>query len=129
MTTRPSPGDSEQGWLRRLMAASWQHRTSVLIAFGASLLGMGVTALVPLVQRKVVDDAVSGQVGDLVPLSILLVGAALVTFACSFARRYVAGKLSLDVQYDLRTRIFGALSRLDGARQDELQTGQIVSRG
>jgi ATP-binding cassette subfamily B protein len=111
------------------MAASWQHRTSVLIAFGASLLGMAVTALVPLVQRKVVDDAVAGQVGDLVPLSILLVGAALVTFACSFARRYVAGKLSLDVQYDLRTRIFGALSRLDGARQDELQTGQIVSRG
>lgn len=111
------------------MAASWRYPSSVLIAFGASLLGMGVTALVPLVQREVVDDAVAGEVGGLVPLSILLVGAALVTFACSYARRYVAGKLSLDVQFDLRTRIFGALSRLDGARQDELQTGQIVSRG
>lgn len=111
------------------MAASWRYRSSVLIAFGASLVGMAVTALVPLVQRKVVDDAVAGELGGLVPLSVLLLGAAAVTFGCAFARRYVGGKLSLDVQYDLRTRIFGALSRLDGARQDQLQTGQIVSRG
>lgn len=111
------------------MAASWRYRSSVLIAFGASLVGMAVTALVPLVQRKVVDDAVAGELGGLLPLSVLLLGAAAVIFGCAFARRYVGGKLSLDVQYDLRTRIFGALSRLDGARQDQLQTGQIVSRG
>ncbi|MFI6986487.1 ABC transporter ATP-binding protein [Embleya sp. NPDC050154] len=129
MTTGPAPGRPEHGWLRRLMAASWRYRSSVLIAFGASLVGMAVTALVPLVQREVVDDAVAGELGGLVPLSVLLLGAAAVTFGCAFARRYVGGKLSLDVQYDLRTRIFGALSRLDGARQDQLQTGQIVSRG
>ncbi|MFI6579847.1 ABC transporter ATP-binding protein [Embleya sp. NPDC050493] len=129
MTTGPAPGRPEQGWLRRLMAASWRYRSSVLIAFGASLVGMAVTALVPLVQRRVVDDAVAGELGGLLPLSVLLLGAAVVVFGCTYARRYVGGKLSLDVQYDLRTRIFGALSRLDGARQDELQTGQIVSRG
>ncbi|MEU0932628.1 ABC transporter ATP-binding protein [Embleya sp. NPDC005971] len=129
MTTTPAPGRPEHGWLRRLLAASWRYRSSVLIAFGASLVGMAVTALVPLVQRKVVDDAVAGELGDLLPLSVLLLGAAVVVFGCTYARRYVGGKLSLDVQYDLRTRIFGALSRLDGARQDELQTGQIVSRG
>ncbi|MYS83748.1 ABC transporter ATP-binding protein [Embleya scabrispora] len=129
MTTGPAPGHPEHGWLRRLMAASWRYRSSVLIAFGASLLGMAVTALVPLVQRRVVDDAVAGELGGLLPLSVLLLGAAVVIFGCTYARRYVGGKLSLDVQYDLRTRIFGALSRLDGARQDQLQTGQIVSRG
>ncbi|MET7301547.1 ABC transporter ATP-binding protein [Embleya sp. NPDC005575] len=129
MTTGPAPGRPEHGWLRRLMAASWRYQSSVLIAFGASLLGMAVTALVPLVQRRVVDDAVAGELGGLLPLSVLLLGAAVVVFGCTYTRRYVGGKLSLDVQYDLRTRIFGALSRLDGARQDELQTGQIVSRG
>ncbi|MGC0423381.1 ABC transporter ATP-binding protein [Embleya sp. AB8] len=129
MTTGSAPGHPEHGWLRRLMAASWRYRSAVLIAFGTSLLGMAVTALVPLIQRRVVDDAVAGEVGGLLPLSLLLVGAALVVFGCTYARRYVGGKLSLDVQYDLRTRIFDALSRLDGARQDQLQTGQIVSRG
>ena len=43
-------------------------------------------------------------------------------------RRYRGGQLSLDVQHDLRTELFGSLSRLDGARQDQLHTGQIVSR-
>src|SRR6266705_1181169 len=56
-----------------------------------------------------------------------LIGA-LTGFAGVFTRRYIGGRLSLDVQHDLRTEIFGALSRLDGARQDQLHTGQIVSR-
>ena len=43
-------------------------------------------------------------------------------------RRYFGGRLSLDVQHDMRTEMFGSLSRLDGARQDQLHTGQIVSR-
>ena len=34
----------------------------------------------------------------------------------------------LDVQYDLRNAIFERLQRLDFARHDELQTGQLVSR-
>jgi ATP-binding cassette subfamily B protein len=46
----------------------------------------------------------------------------------TYVRRYAAGRLSLDVQHDLRNGIFRALSDLDGARQDELQTGQIVAR-
>ncbi len=36
--------------------------------------------------------------------------------------------MSLDVQHDLRTEMFASLSRLDGARQDQLHTGQVVSR-
>ncbi|NUR86992.1 MAG: ABC transporter ATP-binding protein, partial [Nonomuraea sp.] len=117
-----------RGWLRRLLAACWQHKSSVLWAFGAALVGMSVTAFVPLVQRAVIDDAVIGQTRSLGPLAALLVGAAAVNFAAAYIRRYIGGRLSLEVQYDLRTQVFGALSRLDGARQDELQTGQIVSR-
>ena len=32
------------------------------------------------------------------------------------------------MQHDLRTELFGSLSRLDGARQDEIHTGQLVGR-
>src|SRR5207302_988768 len=34
----------------------------------------------------------------------------------------------LDVQYDIRTTIYRHLQRLDFARHDEMQTGQLVSR-
>lgn len=122
---RTVPG---RGWLRRILAACWAHKGSVLWAFGASIIGMTVTAFVPLVQRAVIDDAVAGDTGSIGPLAALLLGAAAVSFVAAYIRRYIGGRLSLEVQYDLRTQVFGALSRLDGARQDELQTGQIVSR-
>ncbi|NUP32785.1 MAG: ABC transporter ATP-binding protein [Streptomycetaceae bacterium] len=117
-----------RGWLRRLLGACWRHKSSVLWAFGASIVGMTVTAFVPLVQRAVIDDAVLAHNRPLAPLAFLLLGAAVINFGSSFIRRYIGGRLSLEVQYDLRNQVFGALSRLDGARQDELQTGQIVSR-
>ena len=45
-----------------------------------------------------------------------------------YLRRYRGGRLSLDVQHELRTELFDSLSRLDGARQDEMRTGQLVGR-
>ena len=43
-------------------------------------------------------------------------------------RRYRGGKMALDVQHAMRTELFDSLSRLDGARQDEIHTGQLVGR-
>jgi ATP-binding cassette subfamily B protein len=100
----------------------------VLLAFGAALAGMAVQAGVPLVERLVVDQAVLKKAQPLVPWVLVLVGAGVLRFGFSFIRRYVGGRLSLDVQHDLRTEVFGALHRLDGASQDELNTGQVVSR-
>jgi ATP-binding cassette subfamily B protein len=117
-----------QGWLRRLAGYCWRYRGSVFLAFGASLLGMAVAAGVPLIERIVVDQAVLKRTQPLVPWVLLLVGAGFVRFGLSYVRRYIGGRLSLDVQHDLRTAVFGALHRLDGASQDELNTGQVVSR-
>ncbi len=127
MTQLP-PAPAAQKWLRRLAGYCWRYRGSVMLAFGASLAGMAVAAGVPLVERLVVDQAVLKHTQPLLPWVLLLIGAGLVRFALSFVRRYVGGRLSLDVQHDLRTEVFGALHRLDGASQDDLNTGQVVSR-
>ena len=63
-----------------------------------------------------------GALPTIVSAAILLIAAA-VNFGSIYLRRYYGGRLSLDVQHDLRTGLFGSLSRLDGARQDEIRTG------
>ena len=120
--------DQPPGWLRRLAEYCLRHRFDVILAFGAALLGSVVAALIPLVVRHVVDDVVAAHHGAVTPWVVVLVGAGVLRFAFGFVRRYTAGRLSLDVQYDMRNDIFTSLQRLDGARQDELQTGQVVSR-
>jgi ATP-binding cassette subfamily B protein len=92
------------------------------------VFGVGLGALGPLLTRVVVDDAVAGSTSVLVPVVAGLVALALVTYGASFVRRYYAGRLSLDVQHDLRRRVFDAVARLDGERQDALRTGQVASR-
>src|SRR5664280_1999122 len=99
--TSPSPVHLSQGWLRRLAGYCWRYRGSVLLAFGASLAGMAVVAGVPLIERLVVDQAVLKRQQPLLPWVLVLVGAGLARFGLSFVRRYVGGRLSLDVQHDL----------------------------
>ncbi len=120
--------DQHQRWLRRLIGYCWRYPRLVTFAFGGSLLATIVMVIIPLIQRDIVNNAILSHRQPVWIGATALVIAALVSFAGVFVRRYLGGRLSLDVQHDLRTEMFGALSRLDGARQDQLHTGQIVSR-
>ncbi|MFQ1000885.1 ABC transporter ATP-binding protein [Modestobacter sp. SSW1-42] len=129
----PSTRTSDQapvpagGWLKRLVGYCLRHRGDLVGAFAAALLGSVIAAVAPLLTREVVDRVVAGD-ADITPFVVALVLAGLLRFGSGFVRRYLAGRLSLDVQYDLRNDVHAALSRLDGPGQDRLQTGQAVSR-
>ncbi|MFJ8883815.1 ABC transporter ATP-binding protein [Streptomyces sp. NPDC102402] len=121
-------GTEQQGWGRRLSGYAWRYRRNVVLALGSSLAGMGVMALVPLITKVIIDDVVGSHTRSLGVWTGLLIGAAVIVYAATFIRRYYGGRLALDVQHDLRTEMYGTLTRLDGKRQDELSTGQVVGR-
>ena len=100
----------------------------MVVALGGTLLATAATAAIPLVQRRIIDDVIVTHKQSIWPLAGLLLVAAAVNFAGIYLRRYHGGRLSLDVQHDMRTELFDSLSRLDGARQDEIRTGQLVGR-
>ncbi|WP_241255614.1 ABC transporter ATP-binding protein, partial [Candidatus Protofrankia californiensis] len=87
-----------------------------------------LAAITPLIERGVVDNVVVDHRHPLAPYVVALLAAGALRFAASFVRRFVGGRLALDVQYDLRDAVFAALARFDGVRQDAMRTGQIVSR-
>ncbi|MCQ0022792.1 ABC transporter ATP-binding protein/permease [Streptomyces somaliensis DSM 40738] len=119
---------AERGWARRLWGYAWRHRLDAVLALGSSLGGMAVMALVPLITKIVIDDVIGAGAGSLGPWVGALVAAALAVYALTYVRRYYGGRLALDVQHDLRTEMYGTITRLDGRRQDELSTGQVVGR-
>jgi ATP-binding cassette subfamily B protein len=119
---------AEQGWARRLAGYAWRYRRNVVLALGSSLAGMAVMAVVPLITKVVIDDVIGDGTRSLAVWTGLLLVAALVVYALTYVRRYYGGRLALDVQHDLRTDMYGTITRLDGRRQDELSTGQVVGR-
>ncbi|MEU1319129.1 ABC transporter ATP-binding protein [Streptomyces tibetensis] len=118
----------KRGWARRLWAYAWRHPKDVVLALGSSLVGMAVMALVPLITKVIIDDVISDHTRDMTTWAGLLIAAALVVYVLTYIRRYYGGRLALDVQHDLRTEMYGTITRLDGRRQDELSTGQVVGR-
>jgi len=122
---RGAPG---AGWLRRLWGYCWRHPVVTVLAGLAAVGGVGLGALTPLLTQVAVDDATAGSTENLGWVIAGLVGLALIRFGSSFLRRWAGGRLSLDVQHDMRQDVFGALQGLDGSGQDRLRTGQVVSR-
>ncbi|MEW2609076.1 ABC transporter ATP-binding protein [Streptomyces sp. NPDC047880] len=118
----------KRGWARRLWAYAWRHPKDVVLALGSSLAGMAVMALVPLITKVIIDDVISDHTRDMTTWAGLLIAAALVVYVLTYIRRYYGGRLALDVQHDLRTEMYGTITRLDGRRQDELSTGQVIGR-
>ncbi|WP_127469451.1 ABC transporter ATP-binding protein [Streptomyces sp. B27] len=121
-------GAEGQGWGRRLTGYAWRYRRNVVLALGSSLAGMAVMALVPLITKVIIDDVVTDRTRSLLLWTGLLVGAAVLVYIATYIRRYYGGRLALDVQHDLRTDMYATITRLDGRRQDELSTGQVVGR-
>ncbi|MFC8272416.1 ABC transporter ATP-binding protein [Streptomyces sp. NPDC057271] len=121
-------GRKEQGWARRLAGYAWRYKANVVLALGSSLGGMALLALVPLITKVIIDDVIGAKTRSLTVWTGLLIGAALLVYGLTFIRRYYGGRLALDVQHDLRTEMYGTITRLDGRRQDELSTGQVVGR-
>ncbi|MFE7811069.1 ABC transporter ATP-binding protein [Streptomyces sp. NPDC057433] len=118
----------QQGWARRLGTYAWRHPGDVVLALGSSLGGMAVMALVPLFTKVIIDDVIGDHTRAMAPWAGALIGAAVVVYVLTYVRRYYGGRLALHVQHDLRTDMYGTITRLDGRRQDELSTGQVVGR-
>jgi ATP-binding cassette subfamily B protein len=117
-----------QGWLRRLFGYILAHKRNLYIALAGSLVGSVAQAIVPLIERQIVDNVIVRHTSALAPWLTLLIALGVVTFGAAYLRRYRGGRLALDVQYDLRNAMQEHLQRLDFANLDRMPTGQLVSR-
>jgi ATP-binding cassette subfamily B protein len=127
-TSGTGDGAGADGWLRRILRYTLRYKRLALIASVSSLAITGIGVVVPLIQRTVIDDVILRHSRPLLPWAITLLAVAVLNLVVSRTRRYVGGRIGIEVQNDLRTDVFDALTHLDGQGQDNLETGQIVSR-
>ncbi|GAC1316131.1 MAG: ABC transporter ATP-binding protein [Thermoleophilaceae bacterium] len=112
---------------RRLLGFLVPYRRGVIVSFVLAALAMGTGVLIPFLVGRTVDEIRRGRT-NLWPLGIAIVAAGLVRLVFSVARRLIAGRVSLGVEYDLRNRMYAHLQSLELAWFDGQQTGQLMSR-
>src|SRR5436190_99886 len=111
----------------RLLGFLRPYRRAVIASFALAAVAMGTGTLIPFLVGRTVDDIRRGQT-NLWPLALAIVGAGLIRLSFSVARRLMAGRVSLGVEYDLRNRMYSHLQSLELAFFDTQQTGQLMSR-
>src|SRR5579875_2472561 len=121
-------GPDAGGWLRRLAPLWWAHRRLIAFALLASVLSAIMESVAPLLQKVVIDSAILHHRDSIDPLLVALGVVYAARFAFGGLRRFSAGRVSWDTNYDLRNIVFEHLQGLDLAGHDKLQTGQLVSR-
>src|SRR5256885_3933055 len=111
----------------RLLGFLRPYRRGVIASFLLAAVAMGTGTLIPFLVGRTVDDIRHGD-KDLWPLAIAILAAGLIRLSFSVARRLIAGRVSLGVEYDLRNRMYAHLQSLELGFFDSQQTGQLMSR-
>jgi ATP-binding cassette subfamily B protein len=111
----------------RLLGFLRPYRRGVIASFALAAVAMGAGVLIPFLVGRTVDRIRHGHT-DLWPLVGAILAAGVLRLAFSVARRLIAGRVSLGVEYDLRNRMYSHLQSLEVAFFDSQQTGQLMSR-
>ena len=105
------------------------HRTTLILTGTLAVVSQALGLVVPWLTGRVVDDAVTNKDHDRLWILVgAIVAVGTIKAVVMVARRLLAGNLSLDVEYDLRTGVYRHLLTLEQHYHDDHQTGQLLSR-
>src|SRR5215211_953731 len=113
---------------RRLLGFLRPYRRTVIASLVLASAAMGMTVAIPALVGEAVDAIENHNRPDLLPLVLVIVGAALLRLGLTVSRRLIAGKVSLGVELDLRNLFYEHLQELELGFFDAQQTGQLMSR-
>lgn len=123
----------------RLLGFLRPYKRGLIISWALASIAMVMTVLIPLLMGHAVETINTGagqhsaaaRAHDRHTLELLaggLVLATLLRWGLTYARRMIAGRVSLGLEYDLRHLLYGHLQRLELGFFDHQQTGQLMSR-
>ena len=113
---------------RRLLGFLRPYRAGAIWSLVLAALAMVGTVAIPWLTGQAIDRVDAGDDAALRRYALLIGGVAVVRLAISVARRLVAGRVSLAIEFDLRNLLYVHLQSLELAFFDRQQTGQLMSR-
>ena len=112
----------------RLLGFLRPYRWGLIWSGLLAVVALTMTAAIPWLTGRAIDQMRAGDQSGLNALAFAVLGAGVLRMALTVARRLIAGRVSLGVELDLRTRMYAHLQSLELAFFDRQQTGQLMSR-
>ena len=112
----------------RLLGFLRPYRRGVVWSFVLAALAMVASVAIPWFVGQGINAIRADDSARLRTYVIAIGAAAVLSFGLTAARRLVAGRVSLGVEYDLRNHVYQHLQTLELGFFDRQQTGQLMSR-
>lgn len=132
--TRPQWQQRRQ-YLREYRKWLWPHKGRIVVVFALALCGAGLSMILPLVTRYIIDDVLSAadvptaeKVTRLATVCAVMLVILLLTQVFDTSRSYLMSVLNAKVIFRLRQKLFERFLRLPLGELGELKSGGIVSR-
>ena len=124
--------DPSLNWLKRLSPVLLVNKWAFGSGFALTIVAMLASVSIPALTGKLIDAigpaVVSGQIESFKLFLWILCGLSVVRFAASFGGNYQLGRVSNQLESDLRSIIYNHLLTLSFSFYDNIQTGQVISR-
>ena len=125
MPIAPTPPST----FRRLLGFAAAHRSLLVWSILLALAAQGFALAIPSFTGRAIDGAIRPHDRSSLWLWVwLIVAAGATSGGLMVARRLIAGRLSLNVEYDLRQSLYTHLQGMSFGFYDKHQTGQLLSR-
>ncbi len=112
----------------RLLGFLRPYRRGVAWSFALAVVAMLMTVAIPWLIGQAIDRILNGERATLKLIVLGILGAGVLRLGLTYARRVIAGQVSLGIEYDLRNRMYAHLQSLELGFFDRQQTGQLMSR-
>lgn len=114
---------------KRLLAYAWRHKRSVIALIGLLVLVAGIDLMYPQLSRYAIDHFIGGHTTEgLGWYALLYVAFVAVQSAGVFLHIRGAGRLEMDMSYDIRQDVFAKLQQLSFSFYDTTSVGWLMAR-
>jgi len=112
----------------RLLGFLKPYTRGAVLSLVLAALAMVATVAIPWLTGRAIDRITAHERAGLTALAVAILAVAGLRLGLSAARRLIAGRVSLGVEYDLRNLVYAHLQTLELGFFATTQTGQLMSR-
>ena len=124
--------DQTKNWFRRvlpiLLANKWSFGLGITLMLTTMILGVSVPALIGKLVDSIEPSLSTGEISNFIFLVTIIFVISFVRFVGAAIGSYQLGRVSNQLEADLRSVIYNHLFTLSFSFFDKTQTGQLISR-
>jgi ATP-binding cassette subfamily B protein len=124
--------DQTKNWFRRVLPILLANRRSfglgITLMVTTMMLGVSVPALIGKLVDSIEPTLSTGEISDFIFLVTIILIISLIRFIGGAIGSYQLGRVSNQLEADLRSVIYNHLFTLSFSFFDKTQTGQLISR-